>query len=170
LPRPPQRPLPTKIVHRTVRTLVSLLLHPPEMLYEDIDLEPASALATKISRAHDNPSPPPMMQPLVDPIPPAPTNRHPLSDSLIPKVSDLSTVDEPLVTAQAPVPSPASPEPVTPVDHRLASPLASSSTDLIVFDDDHLPDVPKVAVRRPSQYMLPITLTDSNVAYCGAIS
>ena len=122
----------------------------PEMLYEDIDLEPASALATKISRAHDNPSPPPKMQPLVDPIPPAPTNHHPLSDSPITKVSDLATVDEPLLTAQAPVPSPAFPKPVTPLDHRLASPLASSSTDLIVFDDDHLPDVPKVVVRRPS--------------------
>ena len=133
-----------------VRTPVSLLLHFSEMLYEDIDLEPASALATKISRAHDNPSPPPKMQPLVDPIPPAPTNHHPLSDSPITKVSDLATVDEPLLTAQAPVPSPAFPKPVTPLDHRLASPLASSSTDLIVFDDDHLPDVPKVVVRRPS--------------------
>ncbi len=117
------------------------------MLYEDIDLEPASALATKISRAHDNPSPPPKMQPLVDPIPPVPTNHHPLSDSLTPKVSDLATVDEPLLPAHASVPSPASPETVTPLDHRLASPLASSSTDLIVFDEDHLPDVPKVAVR-----------------------
>jgi hypothetical protein len=142
----------------------------PEMLYEDMDLEPVSALATKISRAHDNPSPPPKMQPLVDPIPPAPTNHHTLSDSLTPKVSDLATVDKPLLTAQPPVPSLASPEPVTPVDHKLASPLASSSTDLIVFDDDHLPDVPKVAVRRLGQYMLPITLTDPNVAYCGAIS
>ena len=120
------------------------------MLYEDIDLEPTSALATKISRAHDNPSPPPRMQPLTDPIPPAPTNHHPHSDSLTPKVSDLATVDEPLPTAQPPVPSPASPEPVTPLDHRLASPLASSSTDLIVFDDDHLPDLPIVAVRRLS--------------------
>lgn len=128
------------------------------MLYEDIDLEPASALATKISRAHDNPSPPPKMQPLVDPIPPAPTNYQPLSDSLVSKVSDLATVDEPLLIAQAPVPSPASPEPVTPIDHRLASPLASSSTDLIVFDDGHLPDVPKVAVRRLSQYMVPYHL------------
>ena len=87
------------------------------------------------------------MQPLVDPIPPAPTNHH-LSDFLVPKVSDLATVDEPLLTAQPPVPSPASP--VTPLDHRPASPLASSSTDLIVFDDDHLPDVSKVAVRRLS--------------------
>jgi hypothetical protein len=117
---------------------------------KDIDLEPASALATRISRAHDNPSPPPKMQPLVDPLPPAPTNHHHRSDSFIPKERDLDTVDEPLLTAQAPVPSPASPEPVTPLDHRLASPLASSSTDLIVFDDDRLPDVPKVAVRRHS--------------------
>ena len=140
------------------------------MLYEDIDLEPASALATKISRAHDNPSPPPKMQPLVDPIPPAPTNHHPLSDSLTPEVSDLPTVDEPLLTAQAPVPSPVSPEPVTPLDRRLASPLASSSADLIVFGDDLLPDVPKVAVRRFGQHRLPITSTDPNVAYCGAIS
>jgi hypothetical protein len=120
----------------------------PEMLYEDIDLEPASALATKISRAHDNPSPPPKMQPLVDPIPLAPTSDHPLSDFLAPRVSDLATVDEPFLTAQAPIASQASPEPVTPLDHRLASPLATSPTDLIVFDDDHLPDVPKVAVRR----------------------
>jgi hypothetical protein len=110
------------------------------------------------------------MQPLVESIPPAPSNHHNLSDSLTPKVSDLATVDEPLLTAQAPVSSPASPEPVTPLDHRLASPLASSSTDLIVFDDDHLPDVPKVAVRRLSLYMLSITLADPNVAYCGAIS
>ena len=138
--------------------------------YEDIDLEPTSALATKISRAHDNPSPPPKLQPLVDSIPPAPTNHHPFSDSPIPKVSDLATVDEPLPAAQAPVPSPASPKPVTPLDHRLASPLASSSTDLIAFDDDHLPDVPKIAVRRLGQYMLAITLTDPNVAYYGAIS
>lgn len=117
---------------------------------KDIDLEPASALATRISRAHDNPSPPPKMQPLVDPIPPAPTIHHHRSDSLIPKEPDLDTVDEPLLTAQAPAPSPASPEPVTSLDRRLASPIASSSTDLIVFDDDHLPDVPKIAVRRPS--------------------
>jgi hypothetical protein len=169
LPRPPQRPLLTKIAHRTVRTPASQLSHSPDVLYEDIDLEPASALATRISRAHDNPSPPPKMQPLVDPIPPASTNYHPLSDFPILKASDSATVDEPLVSAQAPVPSPASPEPA-PVDHRLASPLTSSSTDLIVFDDGHLPDVPKVAVRRLSQYTLPITSTDQNVAYCGAIS
>jgi hypothetical protein len=164
LPRPQQHRLPTKIAHRTVRTPVSLPLHFPEMLYEDIDLEPASALATRISRAHDNPSPPPKMQPLVDPIPPAPTNYYPFTDPLIPKVSDLGTVDKPLLTAQAPVLSPASPEPVTPLDHRLASPLATSSTDLIVFDDDHLPDVPKVAVRRLSQCIFPINLTDTNVS------
>jgi hypothetical protein len=85
------------------------------------------------------------MQPLVDRIPLTPTNHHPLSDSITPKVSDLATVDEPLLATQAPVP-PASPQPVAPLDHRLASPLTSSSTDLIVFDDDHLPDVPKVAV------------------------
>ena len=120
-----------------------------EILFEDTDLEPASALATKISRAHDNPSPPPKMQPLVDPILPAPTNHHPPFDSLTPNVFDLATVDEPLLTARAPVQSPASPEPVMPLN-RLASPLASSSTDLIVFDDDHLPGVPKVAVRRLS--------------------
>ena len=140
------------------------------MPYEDIDLEPTSALATKISRAHDNPSPPPKLQPFVDPIPPAPTNHHPLSDSPTPKVYDSATVDEPLLTAQAPVPSPASPETGTPLNHRLASPLASSSTNLIAFDDDHLPNVPRIAVRRLSQYLLPIILTDSNVAYCGAIS
>ncbi len=152
LPRPLQRPLPTKIAHRTVRTHVFFTftsLHLLEMLYEDIDLEPVSALATKISRAHDNPSPPPRMQPLLDAIPPAPTNQHQLSDSLVSKVSDPVTSDEPLLRTLAPVPSPASPDPVSHPDRILvASPLASSSADLIVFDDDHLPDVTKVAVRK----------------------
>ncbi len=169
---PSATPTPDEDSTQDGKSPCSRLLHLPEMFYEDIDLEPASALATKISRAHDNPSPPPKMQPLVDPIPPAPTNHHPLTDSPVPEVSDSATANEPSLRAQVPVPPSASPEPVRPLDNRLvASPPASSSSDLIVFDDDHLPDVPKVPVRYHSfQYMLRVILTDPNVAYCGAIS
>jgi hypothetical protein len=74
------------------------------------------------------------MQPLDDPIFPAPT-----------EPSDSAIVDKPLLTAQASVPSPAPHEP-----RLAASPLANSSTDLIAFDDDHLPVVPKVTVRHHS--------------------
>lgn len=148
LPRLPQRPLPTMIAHRTVRFSIHRLLLYHEMLYEDIDLEPASALATKISRAHDNPSPPPKMQPLDDPIFPAPTEHTHHYDSPVPKAFDSAIVDRPSPRLQASVSSPAR-ETRTHPDHRpaaSASPLASSA-DLIVFDDDRLPAVPKVAVR-----------------------
>ena len=115
------------------------------MPYEDIDLEPASALATKISRAHDNPSPPPNMQPLDVPIFPAPTDHRPQSNSPVPNALDSDIADGRAPTS---VPSPASHEHIMPLDPGLAaSPLANSSTDLIAFDDDHLPDVPRVAVR-----------------------
>jgi hypothetical protein len=119
------------------------------MFYVDIDLEPASALATKISRAHDNPSPPPKMQPLDDPIFPVPTEHPPHSDSPVPKASDSAIVDEPSPRLQPSVSSPAPRQPLEYLDHRpaaSASPLASSA-DLIVFDDNCLPAVPKIAVR-----------------------
>ena len=130
------------------------------MLYEDIDLEPTSALATKISRAHDNPSPPPKMQPLDDPIFPAPTEHPPHFDPPVLKASDSAIVDEPSPRLQPSVSSPAPREPHAHLDHRpaaSASPLASSA-DLIVFDDDCLPAVPKVAVRHHTS--VHDTLTD----------
>lgn len=142
--------------------LIHWLLLLPEMLYEDIDLEPASALATKISRAHDNPSPPPKMQPLDDPIFPAPTEHLPHSASPVLKSSDSAIVDGPSSRVQASVSSPAPREPLPHLDHRptaSASPL-SSSTDLIVFDDDRLPAVPKVAVRHYSSIHVTCHLTD----------
>lgn len=79
------------------------------------------------------------MQPLDDPIFPAPT-----------EPSDSAIVDRP---AQASVLSPAPHE-----SRPAASPLANSATDLIAFDDDHLPAVPKVAVRHHgSVHVTPLT-------------
>ncbi|KAI0006015.1 hypothetical protein BJV74DRAFT_792435 [Russula compacta] len=124
----------------------------PKMLYEDIDIEPPSALVTKISRAHDNPSPPPLMQPLGqesdNPTLPTHSEPHPLSDSASLKAPDSAVADGPSCRAQTSIPSPTSHELFTSLDNRPGTSLASNvfaDVDLIVFDDDNLPDVPKVA-------------------------
>jgi len=126
------------------------LLH-PETPYEDIDLEPTSALATKISRAHDNPSPPPQMQPLeqesVNPTFPIPTEQNPPSDPAVSQASGSAIVDRPSPREQTLTPptdfhkSPAS------LDNKQCTVSANASTDLIVFDDDNLLGVPNVEVR-----------------------
>lgn len=132
-----------------------------EMLYEDIDLEPASALATKISRAHDNPSPPPNMQPLSqesdNPTSPTPTEQHPHldSDSATPEAPGSAIVDESLPRVQTLISPPVSHEASPTLDHRPAtSPATNPSTDLMVVCNDSVPDVPQVVVRHhSSQYM-----------------
>lgn len=124
----------------------------PEMSYGDIDPEPVSALATKISRAHDNPSPPPQMQSLGqesdDPTVPIPTERHPLSGSAVSQTSGSAIAVGQSLRAQAPSPPTASQEPFTSLDSRRSTSLpTNASADLIIFDDDDISDVPKVAVR-----------------------
>lgn len=132
----------------------TLLLHPETLHEEDIDLEPTSALATKISRAHDNPSPPPQMQPLeqdnVNPAFPIPTEQNHPSDSAVSQASGSAIVDGPSPRAQTPTPptdfhkSPAS------LDNKQYTVSANLSPDLIVFDDDNLLGIPKVEVRSHS--------------------
>ena len=128
------------------------LLHPETLHEEDIDLEPTSALATKISRAHDNPSPPPQMQPLEqDNINlPITTEQNPPSDSAVSQASGSAIVDGPSPRAPTPTPptdfhkSPAS------LDNKQYTVSPNTSTDLIVFDDDNLLGIPKVEVRSHS--------------------
>lgn len=149
----------------------------PKILYEDIDIEPPSALVTKISRAHDNPSPPPLMQPLGQESDnstlPTHSEQHSLSDSAALKVPDPAVADGPSCRAQTPIPSPASHELFTSLDNRPGIPLASNvsaDADLIVFDDDNLSNVPKVAVRHHSSTHVTYCLDSSNVVCCGALS
>jgi hypothetical protein len=131
--------------------LLSLL---PETCRPDIELEPPSALATKIARAHDNPSPPPTMQPLEsgcdDPALPTSTERHSPSP-----FNDLKELSSTIAVGSSPreqAPSPSeSQECLTPLNPRpTVSPSANVTADLIVFDDGKLLDVPSAAVRHQS--------------------
>ncbi|KAI0318946.1 hypothetical protein OF83DRAFT_879782 [Amylostereum chailletii] len=107
-------------------------------IFQD-DMEPPSALAVKISRAHDNPSPPPQMQDLtaeedID-------TRH-----NFPRLIDISIEDDsdsPMAGAPSGVPSappdffvsPFSPPPVTAEVHRPPlSAMMVETEDLITFD------------------------------------
>ncbi|KAI0256677.1 hypothetical protein BJV78DRAFT_299409 [Lactifluus subvellereus] len=119
---------------------------------DDIELEPPSALATKISRAHDNPSPPPKMQPLEpgcdNPTFPTSTDWHPPSSSSTLKVSNSAIVVglSPGVHTPSPDPSQAPHECFASLDHGPTASLpANISTDLIVFDDGNCSDVPRAA-------------------------
>ncbi|KAH9966649.1 hypothetical protein BC827DRAFT_686670 [Russula dissimulans] len=135
---------------------------PEDSSQDDIDLEPASALATKISRAHDNPSPPPNMQPLMhesnNPTSPTPTEHHHLSDSdsAAPEAPSSAIADESLPRAQTLISPPVSHEASPTLDHRPAtSPPINASTDMMVVCDDNVSDVPKVAaILEPSPDLL----------------
>jgi hypothetical protein len=123
-----------------------------ETSYEDIDPEPISALATKISRAHDNPSPPPEVQPLGeesdDPTIPIPSEPHHLSGSAVSQTLGSAIADQSLPRVQAPSPPTASHEPFASLDPRHSASLPTNApADLIIFDDDNLSGVPTVTVR-----------------------
>jgi hypothetical protein len=145
-----------KIAHRMVRLPVPFLRHIlTETLYQDMDMEPASALATKISRAHDNPSPPPQMQPLGpendNPTFPTSTELRRLSNPAALKDSGPAVAGDLSPGAQAPIPSSSSHDPPTSLGHKPDTSLpANVSVDLIAFDDEDIPGVPKAAVRRRS--------------------
>jgi len=121
-------------------------------LFSDIELEPTSALATKISRAHDNPSPPPQMQP------PEQGNDDPplltLSENHHfppPASSSSATADE--LSRRVPVhpPSPASHESGGSLDRlQTTSPPTNNSADLIIFDVSNLPDILLASVSHQS--------------------
>jgi hypothetical protein len=138
--------------------LLSLL---PETFCPDIELEPPSALATKIARAHDNPSPPPTMQPLEsgcdDPALPTSTERHSPFNALKGSSSTVAVGSPPREQTRFPSESH---ECFTSIDPRpTVSPSANVSADLIVFDDSNfpnVPDVPSAAVRH--QTLIRVTL------------
>ncbi|KAF8275035.1 hypothetical protein EI94DRAFT_1793681 [Lactarius quietus] len=115
-----------------------------DCLQDDIESEPTSALATKISRAHDNPSPPPQMQPpqqAKDDPPLLPLSEHP---HFSPSVgSSLAISDE--LSRRVPVhpPSPASHASGGSLDRmQTTSPPTNGPADLITFDDSNLPGIP----------------------------
>ena len=118
------------------------------MLSSDIESEPTSALATKISRAHDNPSPPPHMQS------PKQCNDGPpllaLSEHhhFPPPAGASSTLaDELLRSVPVHPPSPASHESGGSLNRmQTTPPPTNNSADLIIFDVSNLPDIPLASV------------------------
>ncbi|KAH9048117.1 hypothetical protein EDB84DRAFT_1392492 [Lactarius hengduanensis] len=115
-----------------------------DCLQDDIESEPTSALATKISRAHDNPSPPPQMQP------PKQGNDDPplltLSENhhISPPAGSSSAAADGL-SRRVPVhaPSPTSHKSGGSLDRKqTTSPLTNDSADLIIFDDSNIPNIP----------------------------
>jgi hypothetical protein len=137
--------------------LLSLL---PETCRPDLDAEPPSALAIKIARAHDNPSPPPTMQPLEsgcdDPALPTSTERHSPSPFNAFKESSSTVAVRSSLREQTPSPS-ESHECLTSLNPRPTVPPSTNvSADLIVFDDGKFPDVQSAAVRHQS--LIRITL------------
>ncbi|KAI9509363.1 hypothetical protein F5148DRAFT_1188206, partial [Russula earlei] len=132
---------------------------------DDFDSEPASALATKVSRAHDNPSPPPNMQPLAresgNPNLPTPTEHHPLSDSdsVVLEASGSTVADESLPRARSPITSPDSHETFTSLDRPPVASLPNNvSANLIAFDDDNLLEVPELPVVQEPDFLAPTPL------------
>ena len=125
------------------------------MTHEDLDLEPTSALATKISRAHDNPSPPPQMQLLeqesVNSSFLIPIEQNPPSDSAVSQASGSAIVDGPSPRAQTLTPPTGFHKSPPSLDDKQCTMSANTSTDLIVFDDDNLLGVPNVEVRYHSR-------------------
>jgi hypothetical protein len=130
------------------------LLYPETFNEEDIDLEPTSALATKISRAHDNPSPPPQMQPLeqdnISPTFRVPTEQNSSFEPTVSRASGSAIVGGPSPRAQTPTsPTDFQKSPAS-LDNKKYTVSANTPTDLIVFDDDNLSGIPKVEVRSHS--------------------
>ncbi|KAI9466191.1 hypothetical protein BJY52DRAFT_332816 [Lactarius psammicola] len=121
-----------------------------DCLQEDIELESTSSLATKISRAHDNPSPPPQMQPpeqgTDDPPLPLLENHH-----FSPPTGSSSAIADEL-SHRVPVhpPSPASLESGGSLDQmQTTSPPINNSADLIIFDVSNPPDIPLALLSSP---------------------
>ncbi|KAI0273612.1 hypothetical protein BC834DRAFT_966113 [Gloeopeniophorella convolvens] len=114
---------------------------------DDIESEPASALATKISRAHDNPSPPPeMAQPGEGDEPPSlVSSPRILSSGDDARAGFESTAPEASLPSDAhpPSPSPGSRDGFMTSDHQPAmSPSEVVSGNLIAFDEDDPPVIP----------------------------
>ncbi|KAH9079392.1 hypothetical protein EDB83DRAFT_2624963 [Lactarius deliciosus] len=115
-----------------------------DCLQDDIEPEPTSALATKISWAHDNPSPPPQMQPPKqgndDPTLLTPTGNHHISP---PAGSTSAAADGLSRRVSAHSPSPTFHTSGGSLDRmQTTSPLANDSADLIIFDDNNIPNIP----------------------------
>ncbi|KAI0065355.1 hypothetical protein BV25DRAFT_1821745 [Artomyces pyxidatus] len=121
------------------------------------DIEPTSALASKITRAHDNPSPPPRMQDLLDresesPLISGSPQSPPLEYHSSSNTPTVRRPDSPVVPQarlpQTPFPSTSSPE----------AQRAIPSADLIFFDASPL-DVAKQdagsSINGPATYSLP---------------
>ena len=91
---------------------------------------------------------PPLGQESDDPTVPIPTERHPLSGSAVSQTLGSAIADGQSPRAQAPSPPTATHESLPSLDprHSTSSPT-NAFADLIVFDDDNLSDVPKIAVR-----------------------
>ena len=126
------------------------------MLFPDTESEPISALASKISRAHDNPSPPPQTQPpqqANDDPPLLPLSEH---HHFSPSAgSSLGIPEE--TSRRVPVhpPSPASPESGDSLDRmQTTSPSTNSPADLIIFDDSGLSDIPLASVSHQSTILV----------------
>jgi hypothetical protein len=82
---------------------------------------------------------------------PTSTEQRRLSDPAALKDSGPAVARDLSPGAQAPIPSSSSHDPPTSLDHKPATSLpANGSVDLIAFDDEDIPDVPKAAVRRRS--------------------
>ncbi len=118
------------------------------MLVSDIELEPTSALATKISRAHDNPSPPPQILPpqqgFDDPPHLTLSEHHNLSRS-----TDVSPANADDLSRREPVhfPPPASHDPNRSLNQMpFASLPTNKSVDLIIFDVGKFPDITLASV------------------------
>ncbi|KAI0306594.1 hypothetical protein B0F90DRAFT_777453 [Multifurca ochricompacta] len=118
------------------------------MILSEIELEPSSALATKISRACDNPSPPPQIQSFIQ--------TH--DNSPFPTHSDQSFLSTPATfqasnSVIADGSSSSAPRPSPPPPPRERSPFfscgpatfphANVSMDLIIFDDGNILDIPR---------------------------
>ncbi|KAH9063456.1 hypothetical protein EDB87DRAFT_1681505 [Lactarius vividus] len=115
-----------------------------DCLQDDIELEPTSALATKISRAHDNPSPPPQMQPPKqgndDPPLLTLSENHHFSS---PAGSSSAAADGLLRRVPVHSPSPTSHKSGCSLDRMQTTfPPTNDSADLIIFDDSSILNIP----------------------------